>query len=605
MFELTTPTPALLTSLTNRVEKHGEDDVPGMSLGLKITTANTILDLLSPTLRPTLYTKPEGQEDVPGVEPTTPLLRTRGIEVLNLAGSLEGWTVTIEHGIDDQSAIVAGDCKVDAFRVAPKEGGTVELMFRVSTSDLDAKEAGLLWSKNHQEVSILVTKPKNKGDGGDAIDGSVDAFLKDHPNAGRDDLLSDAGGGPDNDEADGDGTDTDVTPESALAAAVAGDKPAKAKKRPIGKAIARAEKAAAKKTSAKPGAEASQQAGRQVLGASEARSQGCRGGRVSYDEPPDPEPNPCPFCDAELGHGDGCDHCEMAARLAKTEGDLSTLRHRLTSRASWICATDPQGPLSPRFMEAIGLILDLAGLPLPDDFRKQALAAMTGEYGEYPPYEADNTGRGLGSYVPADELVCRFFAMAHLSTTVAARPYFAEVLDAKPATHGDQLWWGDDDTGVPRVWAGVEKRLGGRASSTQWGITLRQSIEKALNAEAGNAVHWLEFYGEYLQRPEGLTPKHDPRRVRSSDQLKVSFVVGVDAYTAYVGRHKSDHCSSQGLGFGGAEFTVRLDDGREFFTDNNWSRGTVPPKLRKLLRSNALFVRDARVPAAADEGAAA
>ena len=46
-----------------------------------------------------------------------------------------------------------------------------------------------------------------------------------------------------------------------------------------------------------------------------------------------------------------------------------------------------------------------------------------------------------------------------------------------------------------------------------------------------------------------------------------------------------------GLGFGGAAFTVRLDDGREFFTNNNWSRGTVPVRLRKLMPSNAVFVR--------------
>ena len=323
---------------------------------------------------------------------------------------------------------------------------------------------------------------------------------------------------------------------------------------------------------------------------------------MSWDEPPDPEPNPCPFCDEELGYGKGCAHCEMAERLAKTEGDLSTLRHRLTCRASWLCATDPQAPLSPRYMEAIGLVLDLAGLPLPEDFRRQALAAMTGEYGESTPYEADKTGKGLGGHVPADELVRRFLALAHASANAASRPYTGEVLDAKPATHGDQLWWGEDENEVPRVWTGAQKRLGGRASSTQWGITLREAIEKALNDQAGHAAHWLEFFGEYLRPPANLVPPNDPRTHRGGDQPKVSFVVGIEAYTAYVGRHKSEHWSSQGLGFGGAEFTVRLADGREFFTDNNWGRGTVPPKLRKLLRSNAVFVKGARPEPAAIVG---
>ena len=126
-----------------------------------------------------------------------------------------------------------------------------------------------------------------------------------------------------------------------------------------------------------------------------------------YDEPPDPEPIPCPFCEAELGYGEGCEHCAMARKLGETESKLSELRHKLHCRASWICATDPQAVLSPRFMEAVGLVLDLAGLPLPEEFRRQALAAMTGEYGESRPYEASKTGIGLGSYVPAEELVQR------------------------------------------------------------------------------------------------------------------------------------------------------------------------------------------------------
>jgi len=160
MFELLTPTPATLTSVTNRVEKHGDDDVPAISLGLKIETANTVLDTLSETLRRALYTRPDGQEDLPGVEQTTPLLRTRDIETLSIARTLEGWTLTVEHGIDEETAIELGACKVDKFKVAPKEGGSVELSFRVGSSDVMPEEAGQLWAKNGQEVSITLTAPK-------------------------------------------------------------------------------------------------------------------------------------------------------------------------------------------------------------------------------------------------------------------------------------------------------------------------------------------------------------------------------------------------------------------------------------------------------------
>jgi len=150
-------TVATLASVTNRVEKHGAEDVPAISLRLKITAANTILDKLSATMRSTLYTKPDGQNELPGIEECTPLLRTLGIDHLVFTSTLNGWNLMIDHGIDGIS--VCGACKVDEFKVAPKQGGTVELSFRVGTSDVEPEGAGLLWAKNGQEVIITLTPP--------------------------------------------------------------------------------------------------------------------------------------------------------------------------------------------------------------------------------------------------------------------------------------------------------------------------------------------------------------------------------------------------------------------------------------------------------------
>lgn len=321
-----------------------------------------------------------------------------------------------------------------------------------------------------------------------------------------------------------------------------------------------------------------------------------------YDDgPPDPEPNPCPFCGEELGCNDSCDHCKLVQCQAKTEDALHTLQHKLRCRARNLAWLSPGPEFAARRAEGIALLLDAAGLKLPDHYLRQALAAMTSEYGESVPYESGGPGE-LGHNVSDADIVARFMEFAH-GQAVAASPavFTAEVLDAKPATSADQLWWGDDSEGVPRIFSGADKRLAIVSAGTQWGNTLRQTIETALDREAGHAAFWLEFYGEYLRPPKNLIPKDDPRFVRGSGQLKVSFVVGIEAYTAYVGQHRSEHWNSQGLGFGGSPFTVRLADGREFFTDNNWSRGTVPPKLRKLLRSNAVFVQ----PSKAEEPATA
>ena len=94
--------------------------------------------------------------------------------------SLEGWTLAVDHGIDEQDPIKIGACKVDKFRCVPKQGGTVELAFRVGSNDIDATEAGLLCSHLSQEVSFTLVAPAKPAD---AIDGTTKAFEADHPDA--------------------------------------------------------------------------------------------------------------------------------------------------------------------------------------------------------------------------------------------------------------------------------------------------------------------------------------------------------------------------------------------------------------------------------------
>ena len=177
-FELLEPIEAKLTSVTNRVERHGDQEVPAISLGFCIASANTLLDKINPTLRHALYKAVEGQDQLPGVEPSTPLLRAKGIDTCNLAGTFEGWTLQIEHGFDEEDPITLGSVKVDRLKVEPMEGGSVKLYMRCGTSDVSPEDAGLLWSKNGQEVSITLTAPKVSAA---TIDGTVAAFKADHP----------------------------------------------------------------------------------------------------------------------------------------------------------------------------------------------------------------------------------------------------------------------------------------------------------------------------------------------------------------------------------------------------------------------------------------
>ena len=183
MFELT-KIPAKITSFTGRTETHGKEKVPALSFGLLITTGNTILDALFPGLRLQIYKGVEelDQAQIDGVEPSTPLLRNENIEIIRMNKMLEGWAVIIDHGIDDETQIELGTCKIDNFAIEAYEGGSIDLAFRVGTSNCDWQDAGLLWSKNGQDVVLTVRAPEVQAE---PIDGSVGAFEKDHPEAGK------------------------------------------------------------------------------------------------------------------------------------------------------------------------------------------------------------------------------------------------------------------------------------------------------------------------------------------------------------------------------------------------------------------------------------
>ena len=162
VFELTTPTEARLASVTPRVEKHGDDDVPAVSISVEIETANTVLDLIDPTIREALYkAKPDATPELPGVDASTPVLRCNSVERVKLTTVHEGWTLHIHHTIDEtQPPMAFGSVKVDNFSVEAKQGGTVVLRLRCGTSDVDAARIGWLGVHNGQAITIALLAPK-------------------------------------------------------------------------------------------------------------------------------------------------------------------------------------------------------------------------------------------------------------------------------------------------------------------------------------------------------------------------------------------------------------------------------------------------------------
>jgi hypothetical protein len=193
MFQILEFTEAHLATLTPRSERHGDDDKPAVSIGLEITGPNTMLDSIDPTIRQALYKAVDDQPDLEGIEQSTPVLRCNSIDRVTLPTKHEGWTLQVDDGIDNTDPMTFGSAKVDKLSVEPKPGGSITLRLRVGTSDLDAARSGFLGMHVGQSVWITLTAPKL---GEPAIDGTTQAFHKDHPLFGQDGQGDDNGGDP-------------------------------------------------------------------------------------------------------------------------------------------------------------------------------------------------------------------------------------------------------------------------------------------------------------------------------------------------------------------------------------------------------------------------
>lgn len=185
-FDLPAAVRLKLLKTTPNKEHHGEDLVQAISLRLAWETTNENLALLHPQLKDMLFWRPpqmEAQQGIEGVPESTPFLRVPTVGLpLKLEAQFTGYTFTIEHGIDDSSALELYVCTLSKFAVDAKEGGTTTIMWSLgSNKEITPELVGELCGLEGGEIVAWLKPPSI--DAGDVIDGSNEAFNADHPEA--------------------------------------------------------------------------------------------------------------------------------------------------------------------------------------------------------------------------------------------------------------------------------------------------------------------------------------------------------------------------------------------------------------------------------------
>lgn len=166
MFELTTATKAKLSSVNVRAELHGKEPVPAADFKFTVDAANEVLSEFHPMLRAFLYAKSEASESpqgsLDGVAPVSDLTALRFPKLAPLAWMVDqaGMTLTVDYGLGGESNIELSDCTATDFSIKAKEGGTVELTFKVQKSHPDERAMAKLCGLVKHDVHIILTAPE-------------------------------------------------------------------------------------------------------------------------------------------------------------------------------------------------------------------------------------------------------------------------------------------------------------------------------------------------------------------------------------------------------------------------------------------------------------
>ena len=169
MFEIEELSKAKLTDVVVLSQKNREpNENPGAALSFDLTVTNEILTMFDGSLRGFLYYKSaasstDGDQNRLEVDTNDlPNLTPAGQKIGKLHWDLEltGYTLTIDHGMGGKSNLVLQDCEASGFTFQPKEGGSVQMSFKLESQDVSEKIFGKLATLKNREVQILFAPPE-------------------------------------------------------------------------------------------------------------------------------------------------------------------------------------------------------------------------------------------------------------------------------------------------------------------------------------------------------------------------------------------------------------------------------------------------------------
>jgi len=152
---------AKLSSFNSRAELHGEDREPAGDIKFEMNVASSILAHFAPTLAWSLYHRDGGKvKDLADSSHDAPDLRYPKLGPLKWDQEFgPGYTLVIHQGLGGAGSDLEIEmCTVNNFTLAPQQGGTVIVTFRVQFHP-EEHAAGRLCMLVQETVDISLAPP--------------------------------------------------------------------------------------------------------------------------------------------------------------------------------------------------------------------------------------------------------------------------------------------------------------------------------------------------------------------------------------------------------------------------------------------------------------
>lgn len=147
---------ALLSHVTIRTEKHGEDVEPASTLKFEIERDNKVLEEIAEGLRAALYY--DDESSLPLESDWLPDLRFPVLGKIPLDIEAEGYTVQV-IGQKPRATLTFQECEIKNASLECAEGGTVTITLSVNCHP-DAGDVAKLYRLNGHKVELTLEPPE-------------------------------------------------------------------------------------------------------------------------------------------------------------------------------------------------------------------------------------------------------------------------------------------------------------------------------------------------------------------------------------------------------------------------------------------------------------